>query len=110
MVPFQRVILRGGDHDRRWEYNQQTRVYKMLFATTYLEWWTPRDGSGIWRKVRWTLRIGELQLVRGNGIEKVMEVWDWDWADDEEMPDRSTAATASTSPAPSAASHTRVGN
>ena len=82
-------ILRGGNQQQRWEYNQHTGQFTKLWATTYLEWWSPKDGSGIWRKVRWTLRVGELNLVQENGVDKVMEVWDWRWADDEQMPGQS---------------------
>ena len=91
MVP-RLPILRGGNANGRWEYDQNNRTFTRLWATSYTDWWSPNDGSGLWRRVRWTLRIGEMENVRENNIENIKEVWDWAWADDEEMPAASTAA------------------
>ena len=81
MARIQSVVTsRGSQQGMRWEYCEELRMYTKWWDQVYNDWWqNPSDGS--WHWVKWTLHFDLLQGVVEHGVEKVKEVWTWEYAD-----------------------------
>ena len=70
-------VQRGGNAERRWEYDETSQVYTVTWVKRYYGTWFDRQ-RGRTRPVFW-----ECEVFSDN--ERVVETWTWSYTDGREF-------------------------